>query len=137
MALKELLLLARLSTAAKGSTAAGTPTSSAVDANTQALHVQITGRDQVGTRAYDWSSLMTLAVGETSAATSAVGAAGEYEIAADTDCYIMVGNDPEASPTTSRYLPAGAAFTLQLAATDKVAAIRRDEDGTLTVLPVA
>ncbi len=89
----------------------------------------------IGTRSYNWAGLATRAVASSSAQSSAVGAAGEYELCTDTDCYIMVGSNPTAS-TSTRFLAAGMSFTLQLTATDKVAAIRKTADGTLTILPV-
>lgn len=92
---------------------------------------------KIGTRAYTWGSIINRTVTSTSAQTAAVGTAGEYEIATDTDCYVLVGSNPTAAATTSRFLAAGAAFTLQLASTDKVAVIRKSADGNLTVLPVA
>lgn len=91
----------------------------------------------VGTRAYDWANIETVAIASTSAASGAVGAAGEYELSADVDCYFLVGAATPTATTASRFLPAGAVFTLQLSATDMVAVIRKDTDGTLTILPVA
>lgn len=98
---------------------------------------QIAGQATIGTRAYTWSGILTRTVTATSAQTAAVGTAGEYEIATDTDCYILVGSNPTAAAATSRFLAAGSAFTVQLGATDKVATIRKSADGNLTVLPVA
>lgn len=105
----------------------------ATGARQQAL---IDAQETAGTRTYDWSSIVSVAVADASAASDAVGAAGEYELSADVDCYVLVGATPTAT-AASRFLPAGAAFTLQLAATDKVAVIRKDVDGNLTILPVA
>lgn len=100
------------------------------------LDTLIAGQTTIGTRAYDWPNIATVAIGASSAVSSAVGTAGEYELSADTDCYVLVGSAPTAT-TSSRYLPSGAAWTVQLSATDKVAVIRKDADGTLTILPVA
>lgn len=91
----------------------------------------------VGTRAYDWASMTTVAIGATSAASAAVGADGEYELSADVDCYIFVGTGTPVATTSKRFLPAGAAFTVQLADDQAVAVIRKDTNGTLTILPVA
>ena len=96
----------------------------------------IAGIATIGTRAYDWGNIDTVAIASASAASDAVGTAGEYELSSDTDCYILAGAAPTAT-TSSRFLPAGVTFTAQLGATDKVAVIRKDSDGTLTILPVA
>jgi hypothetical protein len=101
------------------------------------LDTLINGQATIGTRAYDWASIDTVAIASASAASDAVGAAGEYELSADVDCYVLIGAGAPAATTSSRFLPAGSAWSLQLAATDKVAVIRKDTDGTLTILPVA
>jgi len=92
---------------------------------------------KIGTRAYTWGSAIPRTVTSTSAQTVAVGTAGEYEISVDTDCYVLIGSNPTAAATTSRFMAAGSAWTLQLASTDKVAVIRKSADGNLLVLPVA
>lgn len=90
----------------------------------------------IGTRKYNWAGLISVNISSSNVASDAVGTTKEYEISSDTDCYIMVGTAPIAS-TSTRYLPAGGAFTIQLEATDKVAVIRKSADGKLTILPIA
>lgn len=92
---------------------------------------------KIGTRAYNWAGAIARTVATASAQTAAVGTAGEYEISVDTDCYVLVGSNPTAAATTSRFMPAGSAWTLQLGATDKIGVIRKSADGNLLVLPVA
>jgi hypothetical protein len=92
----------------------------------------------IGTRAYDWANIDTAAIAATSAAFGPIATAGEYELSADVDCYFIIENgDTPTATTSSRYLPAGQAFTLQMAVDDEGAVIRKDTDGTLTILPVA
>lgn len=97
------------------------------------LDTLIGGQATIGTRSYDWAGMDTVAVGSASAASDAVVSDGEYELSTDVDCYVMVG---AAATTSSRFLGVGAPFTLQLALGDVVHVIRKDEDGTLTILPV-
>lgn len=92
---------------------------------------------KIGTRAYTWASAIARTVTSASAQTAAVGTAGEYEISTDTDCYVLIGSNPTAAATTSRFMAAGSAWTLQLGSADKVAVIRKSADGNLLVLPVA
>jgi len=101
------------------------------------LKALLTASELIGTRAYTWGSALARTVTATSAQTAAVGADGEYEISVDTDCYVLIGSNPTASATTSRFMAAGTAWTLQLASTDKVGVIRKTADGNLLVLPVA
>lgn len=92
---------------------------------------------KIGTRAYNWAGISSINIAATNTVmANAVGTAKEYELSSDVDCYVLIGTAPVAT-TSSRYLPAGSAFTVQLAATDKIAVIRRSADGKLTILPVA
>ncbi len=85
-------------------------------------------------RAYDWANIAVVSVGSASAQSSAVSVAGDYELATDTDCYVLVGANPTAAASTSRFLAAGQRMTLKLAAGDKVAAIRKSADGKLSIV---
>lgn len=90
------------------------------------------------TRAMDWGAIASVAISASSAQSSAltVGPYGlEIELCADTDCYVLIGANPTAT-TSSRFLAAGAAWTIRLDQTGlKVAVIRKSADGKLTILP--
>lgn len=91
---------------------------------------------KIGTREYDWANIISISVQSSSTPTAnAVGVKKEYELTSDTDCYFLVGSAPVAT-TSSRFLPAGVSFTLQLNANDKIAVIRKSADGKLTILPI-
>lgn len=85
-------------------------------------------------RTPDWANIITRAVATASAQTSAITVAGDYELSSDTDCYVLVGADPTAAAGTSMFIAAGRPRTLALKVGEKVAAIRKSADGTLTLL---
>lgn len=84
-------------------------------------------------RTPDWANIITRAVAAASAQTAAIATAGDYELSSDTDCYVLVGSNPTAT-TASMFIAAGRPRTLALKAGEKVAAIRKTADGTLTLL---
>jgi hypothetical protein len=83
-----------------------------------------------------WASIAVVNVAATSAQSSAIAATGDYELSSDTDCYVLVGDDPTAAAGTSRFVAAGRPFTLSLKTGEKVAVIRKSADGKLSILPV-
>lgn len=85
-------------------------------------------------RTPDWANIITRAVAAASAQSSAIATAGDYELSSDTDCYVLVGTNPTAAAGTSLFIAAGRPRTIALKAGEKVAAIRRTADGTLTIL---
>lgn len=88
-------------------------------------------------RSPDWAGIAHIAVAAVSAQSSAIAADGDYELSADTDCYVLVGANPTAAAATSRFVGAGRSMTLRLRAGDKIAAIRKTADGNLSILQVA
>ncbi len=85
-------------------------------------------------RTPDWANIITRAVASASAQTAAIAVAGDYELSSDTDCYVLVGANPTAAAGTSLFIAAGRPRTLALKVGEKVAAIRKSADGTLTLL---
>lgn len=90
---------------------------------------------KIGSRTYEWASGQKIAVGASSAQSSAISAA-EVMLQADTDCFINVGSNPTAADSAGSFpLLAGEKFHLQITDGYKVAVIRKTADGSLYILP--
>jgi hypothetical protein len=99
---------------------------------------------RIGTRAYYWADAQRVAVGATSAQSSAIAdrgvtrGAGSLEVLVHTttDCYIIAGSDPTATASNGIPLVAGEKFHLRINGGEKIAVIRASEDGFLHIVPV-
>lgn len=87
-------------------------------------------------RLYDFSNLSTLAIGATSARSSAIPF-DEVLVHASVACFVAEGNSlVTASATTGIPLAAGEKFAMIINRGDFIAVIQSAAAGTLTILPI-
>lgn len=89
------------------------------------------------TRAYDYATGLSLAIGATSARSTAITAT-EVMLHASSRCFVRVGDSSvnAANGAGSFPLEAGEKFHLRITSGQRIAVIRDSADGALTILPV-
>ena len=91
----------------------------------------------IAVQALQAGTVSTISVASSSAQSSAHAATTNVvRLVSTTDCHVSFGSNPTAT-TSSMYLPANQVEYFLVAASEKVAAIRANADGTLFVTEMA
>ena len=93
---------------------------------------------KTSTRAYETASGQKVAIGDAHTESDPIDAI-EVMLRPTVDCFVTVGEDPEASADNGASFPlwAGESFHLKISPGDRISVVRESLDGDLYIMPVA